>query len=80
MVSTNYYCVGCNFKTNNVSNLVKKKGCASCGRSGIKCPNCGMSLKMVKTGSSTVINKINSNPIKSIETSKSERKINVKKI
>ncbi len=42
-----YYCTGCNNKTADSSSLIKsKRGCRSCGKSGYKCPKCGMAIKM----------------------------------
>ncbi len=44
-----YYCTGCNNKTADSSSLIKSKGgCRSCGKSGYKCPKCGMIMKAHK--------------------------------
>jgi uncharacterized Zn finger protein len=83
MAQLNYFCTGCSFKTTNISNLVKKGGCRSCGKSGAKCPNCGMPLKQTKALTATVSSKPVQNQqvlFKKIETGQSGRKINVKKI
>lgn len=44
-----YYCTGCNNKTTDSSSLVKGKGgCRSCGKTGYKCPRCGMAIKSMR--------------------------------
>lgn len=41
-----YYCTGCSYKTTDSSSLIQGKGgCSSCGKSGHKCPRCGMMVK-----------------------------------
>jgi hypothetical protein len=47
-MNVQYFCSGCSYKTANVSALINtgKGGCRSCGKSGYKCPNCGMMMKM----------------------------------
>lgn len=81
MAQINYFCSGCSFKTTNISNLVKKGGCRSCGRSGAKCPNCGMPLKQTKALMTTTTKQVQPQVLlKKIETGSPGRKINVRKI
>jgi len=42
-----YHCTGCSHRTADSSSLIKGKGgCRSCGKSGYKCPKCGMMMKI----------------------------------
>jgi uncharacterized C2H2 Zn-finger protein len=45
-----YYCSGCSYRSSTTQGLIggKGKGCASCGKSGYKCPKCGMPMKSRK--------------------------------
>jgi len=46
-----YYCTGCSNRTLDASSLIQGKGgCRSCGKSGYKCPRCGMMMKIRKFG------------------------------
>jgi len=63
MKDLTYFCTSCGFKTQNTQEMIKGAGgCTSCGKSGYKCPRCGLYMKTRKNSGLNVHQNKNSEP------------------